>query len=1574
MPTIESLELSIQANSESAKNGIDSLSVSLLKLRSALKGGIGLTSINSQLQGLSESLNLLNESSIGKINSISDSLLKLSSLEKIKISASIGNQLRNIGESLSLIDETSYQKLERIVPTLQSLGSIKKASGLNSTINTLKKLPELASAFKGIDWKTLDVQFARLATSLSPLAKQLSVISGAFNNLPTKIQRLTNVSTKLAKTNESVSHGYMNLWAKFSLASNAIRTGGRTVAKWVAEANKYIEDLNLFTVSMGEYAESAKEYAEKAGEALGIDPAEWMRNQGIFNTIITGFGVGADKAAKMSKNLTQLGYDISSFYNISFNESMQKLASGIAGELEPLRRIGYDLSIARLQQEAYALGINKTVSSMTQAEKSMLRYHAIMTQVKVVQGDMARTLESPSNQLRILHAQVIQVGRALGMLFLPLLKTVVAWAIALAKVIRTLIGVFLGLFGIKQPKMDAFSAGAGAVGGMADNAERTGKGMGKAAKEAKKMKDYLLGIDELNVIRPEDPTQNSGGGGGGGIGGGGGLDFPLEEYTMFSEELSNKFDALKNKLLDWLQINDNISTWSELVETRFWKILKHTIAIGTALATWKISKPVIAFIDKIGKGFKALDIAKLGGLSAIFSDLIIFMEALEDLVAGKGDKNSNLHKLFNSFSGLFADMLAISGKTQLAGAIQLLTSISELVRIIGDISRNGFTSDNAVDIIRLIGRVLIAASWLGIISGQWVGVGLILNGVAIIFKNLDSLIKAIKTGDFSKVNKTEVVEGALLTIAGIFIAFSKFKKVIDAHKNVKGVTDALEKATEGTKELGDTISGKVSPRLLSLAKNLGLGVAIIAEVAVSALLIIGSIVLMGMLLEQVGKAWQPVIDNSETIITAMIAGGIFLGVVGAATALIGQAGMSLITNIAIGEAVLLLSAVATATFIASIWAIGLGFQEIINAWTPVIANEETLKLALTDGTIALTAIAAIIGGIGAISVATGGLLHVAIAAGASAIVLILISIESFVTETTNIADKLSNELAPKLDELNEQLPDLKTNMDDFTTYMGDFCDKVVEYSKSSIGASFTGAIKTIVDWLLGDPLTNFSNDIIKIKEKADTIDTDIDDVSLVLSGLPTKIDTYSTALQSVADKGAVKVEWPEVLFEGYDPKKIQDMQNNIYWSGQHATWTNEKTLATALPALQTLDTNLGDYKTAFDNIETTSSSTLEWAETPFVGYDSEKIKGLQGYIISASDVTTLNDNVSKTNDELKIAVEFLSTYTRLLDKISNLTKATNISKLATGTFVDLKMIGTNIVTGFVEGMKSKANEFSTVALELMDGFVSSIEINKDKGRTSIVAWGNNIHTWFTQNSNGNINRDAFTKYGRDIVEGFSSGINGATDTVRNAISNVASTAKNTFSNSVNRNVFKQIGKDVVSGFNQGISSSYTSSYGPMATWADYVKMVFKSRIRSNSPSKVFMGIGRDTVEGYNIGISEGAYSTEKTISKWTDSFTNIQPKMRLALDTSALSYYNENDFNKSFSQDLYASNNVFATGIKEGLAEFYNEYVAPMVTQMANDMHIQANKPEKTIVKIGTKEIAREVSAQKAADGYLFRG
>ena len=551
MPTtIEQLELEVQSSSTSAVAGIDALSASLSKLKNAVRGGVGLTSVANQVRNLDTALKSMDSSGADKIDKLASSLEKLKGLGSLKISSSIGNQLQNIGSAAASLTGVDFSAMEKLGTALQPLNNL-NASGLKSIINALNKLPKLADTLDNMDMTKFTSQIQQLSTALAPLTNQLNAVTAAFNRLPTNIQRAITVTNRISQENNKAANSYMNLYAKIKMAMGVVRTGARVIASWITQSNQYIEDLNLFTASMGKYAEEAQNYAEAVSEALGIDPGEFMRNQGVFNTIISGFGVASDKAYLMSKNLTQLGYDISSFFNISFEDAMQKLQSGISGELEPLRRLGYDLSVARLQEEALALGIEKKVSAMTQAEKSQLRYYAIMTQVTTAQGDMARTLNAPANQLRVLQAQVTQCARALGNIFIPALNAVLPYAIALAKIVRMLANSIASLFGFKLPEVDysGISAGASAVGDLADNAGDASDGLGKAGKAAKKLKNALLGIDELNVLSKDDSSSGSGSGSGAGIGGGDlGIDLPT--YDFLGDVITSKVDEIVQMIKD----------------------------------------------------------------------------------------------------------------------------------------------------------------------------------------------------------------------------------------------------------------------------------------------------------------------------------------------------------------------------------------------------------------------------------------------------------------------------------------------------------------------------------------------------------------------------------------------------------------------------------------------------------------------------------------------------------------------------------------------------------------------------------------------------------------------------------------------------------------------------------------------------------------------------------------------------------------------------------------------------------------------------------------------------------------
>lgn len=548
--TIEQLELEIQSNSTSAVGGIDALSESLRRLKAATapvsKGGVGLGALSNSLKKFSQSVSGLSGLTLAR------------------------EQIQGLVDALKPLE------------SVQKSGFSSLASGLDKLVKIAPQIDTVTESLKKTDLDSFADQCNRVAAAITPLATQMEKVAAGFSAFPAKIQRLLKGNTSLAASNNTLGKSYVNLAAKISLAYMGLKRIVGVIASWITASNQYIEDMNLFTVSMGQYAEEAYKYAQQVGEIMGINPGEWMRNQGVFMTITEGFGVASDRAYTMSKNLTQLTYDLASFFNISTSDAFQKLESGISGELEPLRRLGYDLSVARLQQEAYNLGIEKSVSAMTQAEKAELRYYAIMTQVTTAQGDMARTLEAPANQLRILQAQVDQAARALGNLFLPVLKAILPYAIALAKAIRLVAEIIAGFFGVSIPDFDT---GADAIGGVASGADEAADGLGDASKKAKELKNALLGIDELNVISPPDDS-SAGAGGVGGIGGGG-LGFDLPTYDFIADAVNEQVEKIMAKIqpfLDW--VRENVD-----------EILAGVLAIGAAFLAWKIAKEFKIFCN-----------------------------------------------------------------------------------------------------------------------------------------------------------------------------------------------------------------------------------------------------------------------------------------------------------------------------------------------------------------------------------------------------------------------------------------------------------------------------------------------------------------------------------------------------------------------------------------------------------------------------------------------------------------------------------------------------------------------------------------------------------------------------------------------------------------------------------------------------------------------------------------------------------------------------------------------------------------------------------------------------------------
>lgn len=545
---IQGLEFQIVNDSTQAVTGLQNLINTLNRLKTATNGGAtGLSKTAQGIRELSNSLKGLNSGDASqKITRLTNALTALSQVGNVKISSSIANQLTAINTALAGLKWTDGDKLTSLANGLRPLSELGKAN-MTTFINQLSKLPKVIEDLEAADIDKFTQQMTALAAAMKPFADEMQKVSNGFSAFPSKIQKLITSTEKYnasARKATTTTGQFTSGLKALNVAAVAItfRKIGHFIAQAVTESNKYQEDLNLFTVALGQYAAEAQNYAEKVSDVMGIDPAQWLRNQGVFNTLLTGFGDTAERAQLMSQNLTQLGYDISSFFNISIEDAMQKLQSGISGELEPLRRLGYDLSQARLEQTALNLGIKESVANMTQAEKAELRYYAIMTQVTTAQGDMARTLEAPANQLRILQAQLTQAARAIGNIFIPALNAILPYAIAVVQVIREIANTLANLAGFKLTEVDYSGVNSAAVGAgsLADNLD-------DAAGAAKKLKQYTAGFDELNVFAP-----NTGSGSGAGAGGAGGFDFDLPTYDFLGDAVQTRIGEIKKMIEDTL--------------------------------------------------------------------------------------------------------------------------------------------------------------------------------------------------------------------------------------------------------------------------------------------------------------------------------------------------------------------------------------------------------------------------------------------------------------------------------------------------------------------------------------------------------------------------------------------------------------------------------------------------------------------------------------------------------------------------------------------------------------------------------------------------------------------------------------------------------------------------------------------------------------------------------------------------------------------------------------------------------------------------------------------------------------
>lgn len=648
---------------------------------------------------------------------------KLSSANAIDISitkvvegiAKLANAGKRVGETVA-----NLKKLGKGVMNL--LKKLQNAPQINSNVaNTIQGLGNLASSGSRISTVS-----DRASTSTKKLGNALS-----------------SLKDKLKSAHKS-SKGFVSsigmFYAKFFLIIRAVKKFGQAIGS----AQDYIEEFNYFSVALDKVGKdsanqfkkagynSAEEYAGSfrkrfgklqkqltgykvdynTGDAtntfshnLGLDLTEVMNYNAAIAQITNSAGMLGETSIATSKALTMLSADWASLANLDTADVMQNFQSGLVGQSRALYKYGIDITSAGLAQTAMNHGVTESIKNLSQQSKMQLRVLTMLEQSKVAYSDLAKTINSPNNQLRMLDAGFKKLALSIGALFMPIVQKLYPYMNAMVMVLQDFAQWVAKLAGIKLGDTDSSrkTPEVPDYSDAADDTDKVAKNMDKTAKKTKKAADNLQGFDIVNKLQDNSDTD--------------GDDDDKNADIDLSKDIG---DALKNYEKIW----DNAFKSNKNKAVELYKKMKKAIldawkggdftSLGSALANWinkgmnkipwtkikkttkKIAKSLATFLN----GFvKKLDWTKLGenfseGLNTWFETSYTFFKTFDWLKFGQSIKEG-ITAAIDTFDG---DLAGKSLGAKLRGMIQFAFGVmvdfpyKNLGKKIGDYI-NGFLEE-----------------------------------------------------------------------------------------------------------------------------------------------------------------------------------------------------------------------------------------------------------------------------------------------------------------------------------------------------------------------------------------------------------------------------------------------------------------------------------------------------------------------------------------------------------------------------------------------------------------------------------------------------------------------------------------------------------------------------------------------------------------------------------------------------------------------------------------------------------------------------------------------------------------
>ena len=815
---------------------------------------------------------------------------KLSSANAIDISitkvvegiAKLANAGKRVGETVANLD-----KLGNGVMNL--LKKLQNAPQINSNVaNTIQGLGNLASS----------------GSRISTVSDRASTSTKKLGNA------LISLKDKLKSAHKS-SKGFVSsigmFYAKFFLVIRAVKKFGQAIGS----AQDYIEEFNYFSVALDKVGKdsanqfkkagynSAEEYAgsfrkrfgklqkqltgykvdTNTGDAtntfshnLGLDLTEVMNYNAAIAQITNSAGMLGETSIATSKALTMLSADWASLANLDTADVMQNFQSALVGQSRAVYKYGLDITSAGLAQTAMNHGVTESIKNLSQQSKMQLRVLTMLEQSKVAYADLARTINQPANQLRMLQAGFKKLALTIGSLFMPIVQKLYPYMNAVVMVLQDFAQWVAKLAGIKLGDTDGSrkTPEVPDYSDAADDTDKVAKNMDKTAKKTKKAADNLQGFDIVNKLQDNSDSDSDDD------------DDDKNANIDLSKDIS---DALKNYEKIW----DNAFKSNQNKAVELYKKMKKAIldawkggdftSLGSALANWinkgmrsipwtkikkttkKIAKSLATFLN----GFvKDLDWTKLGenfseGLNTWFETSYTFFKTFDWLKFGQSIKEG-ITAAINTFDG---DLAGKSLGAKLRGMIQFAFGvmvdfpyenlgkkigdyINGFLEEMGEVRKNtGLTgwqelgktiSDGVTGILDTIDTALSTVNWseVGKAIGDFLSEiewGKTLLKVGKIIGKV--LLSALKVAISAFARDPLGIAFKLSTVIAGFMVYKKFKAVWGALQIMfgKGIQDSLVKSATEIKS--EKIASAWSKKFSTIGTKLGklVGKLMVVEIA-----------------------------------------------------------------------------------------------------------------------------------------------------------------------------------------------------------------------------------------------------------------------------------------------------------------------------------------------------------------------------------------------------------------------------------------------------------------------------------------------------------------------------------------------------------------------------------------------------------------------------------------------------------------------------------------------------------------------------------------------------------------------